>query len=183
MPFNSLLDASVLVPAALRDTLLRAAESYLYQPLWSDKILAEIEHALKDRLGIAPGKAKSAVDKLREAFPEAIVDGYQNIENAMTVHEDDRHVAAAAVVGRAQVIVTLNLTHFPQVALDPYNIEVQSPDEFLEGLFDLDGQRMVEIILEQSQILQNPKRTPQETCNGLTIFAPRFASLVKEQLP
>ncbi len=182
MPFNAILDASVLVPAALRDTLLRAAESYLYRPLWSDQILAETEQALRNVVGVHPIGAKRIVDTIREVFPEALVSGYQNIEHAMTVDEGDRHVAAAAVVGGAQVIVTLNLRHFPQTALDPYNIEVLSPDEFLEGLFDLDGHRMVEIILEQSQALQNPIHTPLEVCNALSIFVPRFASLVMDQL-
>jgi hypothetical protein len=36
-----LLDACVLVPIALADTLLRIAERELYRPLWSARIVAE----------------------------------------------------------------------------------------------------------------------------------------------
>lgn len=37
--FHVLLDSCVLFPMYLRDTLLRAAETELYLPLWSQEIL------------------------------------------------------------------------------------------------------------------------------------------------
>lgn len=46
-------------------------------------------------------------------------------------HRGDRHVLAAAVRGRADVIVTENLRHFAAYAPDPYSVEAQAPDEFL----------------------------------------------------
>src|SRR6266508_3580568 len=49
----------------------------------------------------------------------------------------DRHVLAAAIHGRADVIVTYNLPHFPPEHLSPYGIEAQHPDEFLTHLIDL----------------------------------------------
>jgi hypothetical protein len=36
------LDASVLYPLPLRDTLLRVAEIELYDPYWSQRILDEV---------------------------------------------------------------------------------------------------------------------------------------------
>ena len=36
--YAAVLDACVLVPIALGDTLLRVAEKGLYRPLWSDRI-------------------------------------------------------------------------------------------------------------------------------------------------
>jgi hypothetical protein len=41
MVFNAVLDASVLYPLPLRDTLLRVAEAGLYEPCWSERILEE----------------------------------------------------------------------------------------------------------------------------------------------
>lgn len=46
-------------------------------------------------------------------------------------HPKDRHVLAAAVVCGAQTIVTFNLKDFPEDALVHWNVEAQSPDEFL----------------------------------------------------
>ena len=43
--YTAVLDACVLVPVALADTLLRVAEKGLYRPLWSDRILGEAQAA------------------------------------------------------------------------------------------------------------------------------------------
>ena len=43
----------------------------------------------------------------------------------------DRHVLASAVHADARIIVTFNLRHFPESALEPWLIEAQHPDEFL----------------------------------------------------
>ena len=49
----------------------------------------------------------------------------------------DRHVLAAAIHGRADVIVTYNLRYVPPEHLSPYGLEAQHPDEFLTHLIDL----------------------------------------------
>ena len=183
MAFVALLDASVLVPGSLSDTLLRAAESYLYRLTWSDEILAEVERSLISSLGVDPDKARRRVDAMRLAFPEAAVESYQTLEPSIPgVHPDDRHVAAAAVKAGAQVIVTSNLRHFPQSALDPYDIEAQSLDEFLQHLFHLASERMVQIIVEQAVALRSPPRSPLEVCEHLRPFAPGFVQLVEKDL-
>ena len=41
------LDANVLVPTALCDTLLRLAAAGFYRPLWSDRILEEVEDVIR----------------------------------------------------------------------------------------------------------------------------------------
>ena len=45
---------------------------------------------------------------------------------------------AAAIVGRANVIVTFNLKDFPAQALNSYDIEAQHPDTFIRHTLDLD---------------------------------------------
>jgi hypothetical protein len=50
--YTAVLDACVLVPIALADTLLRVAEKGLYRPLWSGRILAEAQAATEE---ILPG--------------------------------------------------------------------------------------------------------------------------------
>ena len=46
--YTAVLDACVLVPIALADTLLRVAEKGLYRPLWSGRILAEAQAATEE---------------------------------------------------------------------------------------------------------------------------------------
>jgi hypothetical protein len=182
VPFRALLDACVLVPAALRDTLLRAGEAYLYQPLWSELILAETEQTLVNALGVSAADAADLTDAMREAFPDAVVAGFKDLIPAMTVDPQDRHVAAAAIVGHAQVIVTLNTKHFPQHSLATYHVDVQSPDAFLIHLFTLDPETMAQIIRNQAADLQSPSMTPAQVCDALLATAPGFVALVRPLL-
>lgn len=46
------------------------------------------------------------VNQMKIAFPEAMISGYEPLEAAMTNDPKDRHVLAAAIRGRADVIVT-----------------------------------------------------------------------------
>lgn len=117
MAFTALLDANVLYPAYLRDVLLRIAAAEVYQVRWSEQILDEMARNLKRKVS-APRhhEIDRMVEKMKTAFPEAMVTGHENLIPSMTNHEEDRHVLAAAVRGRADVIVTSNLKHFPRSA-------------------------------------------------------------------
>ena len=65
--FLALLDACVLVPASLRDTLLRLAEHpRLYMPRWSEEIIAETVRNLENRIGLSRAKTDYLVAQLRE---------------------------------------------------------------------------------------------------------------------
>jgi hypothetical protein len=183
VPVRALLDASVLVPAALRDTLLLAAEADLYQPFWSEPILAEVERALAHELGVPAADAADLTATLREAFPEAIVTGFEALIPAMTVVEHDRHVAAAAVLGHAHALITLNTRHFPPASLAVYQVDVQSPDEFLTHLFTLDPEALLEIIHRQAADLRDPPLSPRQVCDALQRTAPGFVALVRPLLP
>lgn len=51
------LDACVLVPASLRDILLRAADADLYRLQWTDNILEEVERNLIGKIGLRKEQA------------------------------------------------------------------------------------------------------------------------------
>jgi hypothetical protein len=71
--YTVVLDACVLVPIALADTLLRIAEKGLYRPLWSDRILTEAQEAIEE---IHPGiDVAKRFTTMREAFEDALVTG------------------------------------------------------------------------------------------------------------
>jgi predicted nucleic acid-binding protein len=77
------------------------------------------------------------LSQMRQAFPEAIVEGFDFLIPAMTNDEKDRHVLAAAVSAGVNQVVTQNTRDFPQESADPYEIEIRSPDEFLLNVVDL----------------------------------------------
>jgi hypothetical protein len=139
--YLAVLDACVLVPAGLRDTLLRLAETpRLYVPKWGDAIVAEMRRALIHKLKKTPEQADYLIEELKRAFPEAWVRDSMGLEAALTNHKKDRHVLAAAIQSSAQTIVAFNLKHFPADALRQYDINALHPDEFPVNQFHLDDE-------------------------------------------
>jgi predicted nucleic acid-binding protein len=103
---TALLDACVLVPIRLATALLWLAEADLFELLWSDAILDEVERNLP-KLGISTERAHRRVGMMREAFGSAaLVDDFESLVAEMTCDAKDRHVLAAAVRGGADTLVT-----------------------------------------------------------------------------
>lgn len=180
--FSVVLDACALFPASLRDTLLRAAEAGLYRMQLTEEILEEVRRNLVQDKNVPEDKARHLINIIKEQFPESLVTYYQHLISAMSNHEKDRHVLAAAIVCKAQVIVTQNLKDFPKSSIAPFEIEVQSPDEFLVHLFHLDPQRLIKIITEQAEDLRNPPITVSELLDILAQHAPTFVRLIRREL-
>ena len=180
--FGVVLDACVLFPAALRDTLLRAADVGLYRLHWSDMILEEVRRNLVAQERTTELQAQRLITVMDEAFPDAAVRGFESLVEQMTNDPKDRHVLAAAVRAGAQVIVTANLRDFPQPALDPYEVEAQSPDEFLTNLLDLAPRRMLRLLHDQEADLRAPSMTVLEVLDEITVQAPEFAGLARQML-
>lgn len=142
-PFVVVVDANVLFPFTLRDTVLRAAAAGLFQLRWSKEILDETERNLVSTGTMPAEKGASLRRKMEEVFPEALVTGYEPLIAALENDPKDRHVIAAAVKAGAQVLVTSNLKDFKPL---PDGIEAQSPDDFLHNLFDLDPAGFVALL-------------------------------------
>ena len=151
MPFAAVLDASVLYPLPLRDTLLRVAETELYNPYWSERILDEVLRNLVADGRASEDQARRLTQAMATAFDGAAVPqlAIDRLEAAMTNDPKDRHVLAAAVVSDAQAVVTLNLSDFPVEACDPFTIEPLQPDVFLLDLYGLAGQEVFEAVRQQ----------------------------------
>ena len=181
MPFVALLDANVLFSAPVRDLLLRAAERSLYQPIWTERILDEMSRALREeRLDIPPAAADYLVGEIRRAFPEALVEGYEQLVPAMTNSEEDRHVLAAAARGGAQVIVTWNISDFPESSRESYGIDLQSPDEFACHTWSLAPRVVADILKEQALALKDPPVRLGELLEILDRQLPKFVKMAVE---
>ena len=70
------------------------------------------------------------------ALPEFSGDYAPLIPSLTLPDADDRHVLAAAIAAQVSVIVTFNLSDFPQAALLPYGVRALHPDAFLIELLD-----------------------------------------------
>ena len=172
------LDACVLLPYQLAYLLLRLADEELYEPLWSDAILDEVERNLIAKFNVSPETAAKPLERMRAAFPEATVTGYEHLVDAMTTDPKDRHVAAAlGVGGDAALIVTANIRDFPREALAPYNIQAVHPDEFLQDQLDLSPAVTLESLWRQRAEYTRPQFTFIEFCMTLATTVPGFATL------
>jgi predicted nucleic acid-binding protein len=180
--FGVVLDACSLVPITLADTLLSVAENELYQPLWSERILDETSRTLKR---VHPNKNalrfEARITTMRQAFPEALVHGWEDLESGIAERwpdPNDAHVVAAAIRGRAELIVTFNLKDFPRDLLLKYGLHAVSPDDFLLDLFDLNRDGVLEAIRTQAQRTNNPALEFLVVIESLTKYAPKFCETV-----
>lgn len=172
------LDACVLVPVALADTLLRIAERELYRPLWSEQILTEAFSAIAEvHPSIPPEQLRQRFVAMNGAFEDATVSGWENLVSTVTLPDpDDRHVVAAALRGRADAIVTANVRDYPPDVLDPLGIEVIHPDTFLLDQLDLAPHVVLDVLREQADHTRRPALTPIDLITRLArAGAPGFA--------
>lgn len=176
-PFKVVLDACVLYPFTVRDVLLQAATNGFYQAYWSEMILDEALRNLVADGRVPEQKAARLGAMMRRAFPEAQVTDYENMIPSMRNDEKDRHVVAAAVKAGAQVIVTSNTKDFYDL---PAGIEIQTPDEFLSNLFDLDRPRMMAVLETLAQRYQTPPMDLPRILDALALK--EFGDLVRAHL-
>ena len=92
-------------------------DAVMYTPKWSNHIFDEWKEVMR-RKGVSLEESKKRVQKANIAFPDALVEHYENlIEHLCLPDEKDRHVLAAAIKTNAHVIVSNNLKHFPEKIL------------------------------------------------------------------
>lgn len=183
MTFSVVLDACVLVPHPLYDTLLRLADAGLYDVRWSQQILDEVERTLVNKRGVETERARARIAQMDRAFPLAKVEGHEALIDAMTNDPKDRHVLAAAVRAGVGTIVTANLKDFDAQALAPYEIEALHPDEFLLDQLDLERETVMRCLREQIASYTNPPTTAETLRGGLAHTVPQFAAAIAEPPP
>ena len=66
------------------------------------------------------------------------------------------------IAGRCDAIVTSNLRHFPDAAVEPFGIEVRHPDEFLCDCLDLAPGAFCEAVRKVRGRLKKPPFTLKE---------------------
>lgn len=181
MPFAVVLDACVLYPLPLRDTLLRVAQQTLYTPRWSGRILEEVARNLVNDRRATPEQAMKLVDVMQRAFEDAEVPeaAIASLEPAMLNEPADRHVLAAAVASDAEAIVTSNIRHFPAAACEPFGIEVVHPDAFLCELHERAPAKIRVALTEQASALSRPPLTETDVLDRLAATVPEFVCLVR----
>jgi len=170
--FAAVFDACVLHPAELRDFLMWLARARLFRAKWTEKIHEEWTRSIIRRFPeseeeIRRAKLQRTIALMNSAIPDSLVSGYEClIEGIQLPDPDDRHVVAAAVFAKAEVIVTFNLRDFPAAILKPLHVQAQHPDDFIVGLIDIDGMAVCEAARKQRANLLNPPKSVGQLLDG-----------------
>jgi predicted nucleic acid-binding protein len=181
-PPRALLDACVLYPDILRRLLLGAADAGLFVPVWSERVLDEWSRAAAR----AGSDAAAEILALRQRWPAAAAPRDRSLEARLTLPDPgDVHVLAAAIAGRADVLVTRNLRDFPARVLARDGVRAVHPDGFLVGLWQRarrnrgfpDRRKMAEAVHDAARRAGSPACSPPPADAVVWLTLPRSVPL------
>lgn len=118
MAFTALYDACVLYSAPVRDVLMHIALADLCAARWTNAIHEEWIRAVREN---RPDLKREQLERTRDLMNvharDALITNFEDLIPSLALPDpDDRHVLAAAIRGRADVIVTYNLRTFLQTS-------------------------------------------------------------------
>lgn len=159
----------MLYPSTVRDLLIRIAQARLVQAKWTDRILDEVfENLLVNRPSLDPKALVRTRELMICAVRDCLVTGYEPLMAGLELPDpDDRHVLAAAIRARAQVIVTNNLKDFPRNHLAQWDIEPKSADEFVSDQIDLNAKVVWGCVQQIADTWRNPPGTADDVLGSL----------------
>lgn len=182
-PFAAMIDACALVGARKRDLLMSFAWAGLFRPLWCDMVMREVERTLGRLYPDHIKEHTQLVNIIRSQFPSAMIERYDYVSVDLDQIPDvsDVHVIKAAVAGRADVVVTDNLRHFPKEVLNEFELEALSTDTFLTQTTELFRGEALQTISIARKKLSSPPYQPSEYIMDLTRKGlPKLAAYLRE---
>ena len=158
---RAVLDACVLYSAFLRDLFMRLTVLYAFQPIWTEDIHREwMSNVLLNRPDLRAEQLEKTRTLMNRYGRDCLAQDYQKLIGSIVLPDlDDRHVVAAAITAKAPIIVTYNLSDFPESALASYGIQAQHPDVFLSALFRTNPSLFILAMQDLLVALQNPPVT------------------------
>lgn len=168
--YRAVLDTCALVPSLQRDFLLQLATEEAYAPIWGSGILFELDYVLAglhDKRGISDSASRRQhlFDQLKQAFPGSEVHAPKGREYSYGLNDpDDGHVAHAAIIGKADAIVTDDHRAGFSTArvLVEADIETVHPHQFAANTVSAHPHAGVRALREMSSRRTNPPQTPEQ---------------------
>ena len=168
--YRAVLDTCALVPSLQRDFLLQLATEEAYAPIWGSGILFELDYVLAglhDKRGISDNasRRRHLFDQLKQAFPGSEVQAPKDREYSYGLNDpDDGHVAHAAIIGKANAIVTDDRRAGFSTArvLVEADIETVHPHQFAANTVSAHPHAGVRALREMSNRRGNPSQTPEQ---------------------
>jgi hypothetical protein len=143
-----------------------------------------VRSVLRDRPELDRARLAARNAAMNRALPDACISGYEDLPESIRLSDvGDRHVLAAAIHAKADIIVTYNLRDFPASVLDRYEMEARHPDAFLRHLIDLNPVMVTKIARDIMAALTRPALGMGEFLANLEKLAlPETAAVLRELL-
>lgn len=168
--YRTVLDTCVLVPNLQRDFLLQLATEEAYAPVWGSGILFELDYVLaglhhKRGISDSASRRQHLFDQLKQAFPGSEVHAPKDREYDYGLNDaDDGHVAHAAIIGKADAILTDDRHAGFRTArvLREADIEIVYPHQFAANTVSAHPHAGVRALREMSNRRTDPPQTPEQ---------------------
>jgi predicted nucleic acid-binding protein len=136
----------------------------LFRTKWSAAIHEEwIRNVLKARPDLKREQLERTRSLMDAHVRDCLVEGYEPLVESIELPDpNDRHVLAAAIIGKADLIITFNLKDFPHTSLQPYSIETRHPDAFITYLMDIAPGEVCAAVKRHRASLKNPPKSVTE---------------------
>lgn len=171
----AVLDADVLVPILTCDLLLTAFEEHLYRPVVTDKILIEVERNLvRAHRDLDPARLRRRVEAMRRALRVNIQPDAEGGANVEGINPKDRHVVAAALDARADLVVTNDRRLRREIAALEGSLRALTPDSFAVDLFDRDRTGLERVV---EDLIAKRVRRPVDRAGLVAKLAPAHPGL------
>ncbi len=168
--YRAVLDACVLVPSLQRDFLLQLATQEAFSPLWGSGILTELGYTLANlhaRRGVSDSepRRRHLLTQMKHAFPGSEVNAPKNRAYDYGLNDpDDGHVAHAALIGKADAIVTddKRAGFKTAVMLIGANVEIIFANQFAANTVAAHPEAGVQALVVMSRRRATPPQTPEQ---------------------
>ncbi len=150
-------DTATLYPISLADLVFRLAELGMFDLVWTDHLLAEVERVLVDYKGLSGKQAAYFCECIRQAFPEGRVapENYLPLVKSRIGPDADDHVhSAAAVAGGATVVLSADKAGYPTADITP--ARRRDPDAFMTELLRRHPREVLDTIDSMGAALREP---------------------------
>lgn len=163
------------MPSLQRDFLLQLATEGAYAPVWGSGILVELDYTLA-RLQTgrdaddSEEQRRHLLHEMNRAFPGAEVEASKQRAYDYGLNDlDDGHVAHAAIIGKADAIVTddKRAGFRTAVVLQEANVETVTAHEFAANTVAAHPQAGVRALTAMAERRTKPKQVPEEILDML----------------
>ena len=146
--FTAFIDANVFYGARLRSLLIYVAGTKLFRARWSQRVHDEWTAAvLRDHPDVGRATLTHWCNLMNDSVDDCLVEGFEPLIPCVTLPDpNDRHVLAAAIMTRANVIVTFNQKDFPSNQVEKFRIHTKHPDDFLIDAFGINPSQFIQAV-------------------------------------